>query len=67
MQLKKIDDADVSFKRWPRTLNEAFGPGSKLDVEPPKMPLRDKLLAFAYFALIGAGWYLVVAIKAGAQ
>lgn len=65
MQLKKIDDADVSFKRWPRTLNEAFGPGSKLHVET-EMPLRDKLLAFAYFALIGVGWYLIVAIKAGA-
>lgn len=67
MQLKKIDDADVSFKRWPRTLNEAFGPGSKLTVEPKKMPLRDKLLSFAFAVLIGVGWYVIVGIKAGAQ
>lgn len=64
--LKKIDDADVSFKRWPRTLNEAFGPTAKLYIEPQKTPLRDKLLAFALFAAVGAAWYLIVAIKAGA-
>lgn len=53
--------------RTPRTLNEAFGPGSKLTVESPRRVLRDRILAFAWFSLIGAGWYLVVAIKAGPQ
>jgi hypothetical protein len=67
MPVKKLDDADVSFKRWPRTLNEAFGPGSKLHVEPKKMPLRDKLLSFAFAVAIGVGWWLTVAIKAGPQ
>ncbi|MFM0638043.1 hypothetical protein PQQ63_15180 [Paraburkholderia metrosideri] len=47
-------------------MNEAFGAGSKLHVEPEKTPLRDKILAFVLFAAIGAGWYLLVAIKAGA-
>lgn len=53
--------------RVPRTLNDAFGPYAKLHVEPAKTPLRDKLLAFALFASVGAGWYLLIAIKAGAQ
>jgi hypothetical protein len=52
--------------RVPRTMNEAFGAYAKLHVEPAKMPLRDKLLAFVLFAAVGAGWYLLVAIKAGA-
>lgn len=58
--------ADVSFKRWPRTINEAFGPGSPLTVEPQKQPLRAYLWMALYGIAIGAGWYLVVAIKAGA-
>lgn len=62
--LKEIEKVDI--KRWPRTLDEAFGEGSQLTVEPQKMPLRDKLLSFAFAVAIGAGWYLVVAIKAGA-
>jgi hypothetical protein len=66
MFVKKLDDSEMQVKRWHRTLNEAFGPGSKLHVEPERMPLRDKLMAFAWFAAIGAGWYLIVAIKAGA-
>lgn len=52
--------------RIPRTLNDAFGPYAKLHVEPKRMPLRDKILALALFAAVGAGWYLLVAIKAGA-
>jgi len=63
--LKEIEKVDI--KRWPRTLNEAFGPGSQLHVEPKKMPLRDKLLSFAFAVAIGVAWYIVVGLKAGAQ
>ena len=49
--------------RVPRTLNDAFGPYAKLHVEPPKTPLRDKILAFALFAAVGAGWYLIVLVR----
>lgn len=65
--LKKIDDADVSFKPWPRTLNEAFGPAAKLHVEPEKTPLRAYVWMLAYGITVGAGLYLLVAIRAGAQ
>ncbi|PTB23483.1 hypothetical protein C9I56_39025 [Paraburkholderia caribensis] len=67
MSLKKIDDADVSFKRWPRTMTEAFGPDAKLTILKPRHALRDRILAYALFALIGVGWYVIVGIKAGAQ
>lgn len=53
--------------RIPRTMNEAFGPNAKLHVEPQKPSLRTTIVAYAVFALIGAGWYLIVAIKAGGQ
>lgn len=67
MHLKKINEADISYKRWPRTLVEAFGPEAELYVEPKRMPLRERIAAFAVMVLIGIGWYLIVGIKAGAQ
>lgn len=67
MQLKKINPADVSFKRWPRTLNEAFGPGAKLHVEQRRKPVSEYVWMVAYGVAIGIGWYVLVAIKAGAQ
>lgn len=66
MRLIKLRDEEMSFKRWPRTLNEAFGPGSQLHVEHKRMPLREKIAAFAVMVLVGIGWYVLVAIKAGA-
>jgi hypothetical protein len=66
MQLKKIDPRDVSFKRWPRTMTEAFGPDAKLTILKPRRVLRERILAYGLFALVGIGWYLIVAIKAGA-
>lgn len=67
MQLKKLADFDMSFKRWPRTLNEAFGPGSSLHIETSKTPLRAYFWMLAYGVAIGAGLYLLVGIRAGAQ
>ncbi len=67
MPVKKLDDSEMVVRRWPRTLVEAFGPEAKLHVEPQKMPLRDKLLSFAFAVAIGVGWWLAVAIKAGAR
>ncbi|CAG4887799.1 hypothetical protein [Paraburkholderia saeva] len=66
MELKKIADSDVSFRRWPRTLNEAFGPMAKLHVEPEKTPLRAYVWMVAYGVAIGAGFYVLVALKSGA-
>lgn len=54
---------NIHRDRVPRTMNEAFGAYAKLHVEPPKMPLRDKVLAFALFAAVGAGWYLIVLVR----
>jgi hypothetical protein len=65
MPVKKLDDSEMAVKRWPRTLNEAFGVGSPLTVEPKKMPLRDKLYSFSFAVAIGIGWYIVVLIKSG--
>jgi hypothetical protein len=52
--------------RAPRTLNEAFGPNAKLHIEPQKQPLRAYLWMALYGVAIGIGWYVVVAIRAGA-
>lgn len=59
---------DINHTRYrtARTLNEAFGPGSRLTVEPQKQPLRAYLWMALYGVGIGIGWYVVVAIKAGA-
>jgi hypothetical protein len=65
--VKKLDDAEMVVKRWPRTLVEAFGPDAKLHVEPKKMPLRDKLYSFAFAVAIGFAWYIAVLIKVGPQ
>lgn len=64
--LKKINPNDVSFKRWPRTMTEAFGPDAKLTILKPQRVLRERILAYGLFALVGIGWYLIVAIKVGA-
>lgn len=51
--------------RMPRTLNEAFGPGSKLTVEPDS---NAKLWVYAIATglVIGFIWWLGVALRAGA-
>lgn len=66
MQLKKIDPNDLSFKRWPRTLKEAFGPNAILTVEKRRKPVSEYVWMVVYGVAIGIGWYLIVAIKAGA-
>jgi hypothetical protein len=67
VRLIKLRDEEMSFKRWPRTLNEAFGPRAKLHVEPEKTPLRAYFWMLAYGAALGAGLYLLVGLRAGAQ
>ena len=52
--------------RAPRQLNEAFGPMAKLYVKPEKTPLRAYVWMVAYGVAIGAGFYVLVAFKAGA-
>lgn len=63
MQLKKLADDDLSFKRWPRTLNEAFGPGAHLYVQPKRYNVRGTAWAVAYGVAIGALFYLIVLVK----
>jgi len=60
-----MDDDILDCRRTPRTLNEAFGPGSKLHLEE-ESSLKGWLWAIFYGACIGAGWYALVALKAGA-
>ena len=57
MQLKKIDKADVSFKRWSRTLVEAFGPDAKLHVEPKRNGPREYAWMAVGAVCIGIVWY----------
>lgn len=58
-------DNDIRhYRPTARTLNEAFGPGSKLHVE--KRSAKGWLWAVFYGVVIGAGWYALVALKAGA-
>jgi hypothetical protein len=64
MQLKKLADDDMSFKRWPRTLGDAFGPYARLHVEPKRYNLRGWAWAIAYGMPIGALLYLVVLVRA---
>jgi hypothetical protein len=64
--LKKLADDDMSFKRWPRTLGDAFGPYARLHVEPEKTPLSAYFWMATYGVAVGALFYLIVAIKAGA-
>lgn len=67
MQLKKLDDSEMSFKPWPRTLNEAFGPGSKLCIEQHRKPFSEYAWMAAYGVAVAICWYLIVALKAGSQ
>ena len=62
MQLKKLADDEMSFKRWPRTMTEAFGPDAKLTILKPRRVLRDRVLAYGLFALVGLGWYVLVLV-----
>jgi hypothetical protein len=57
MPLKKINDADVSFKRWNRTLVEAFGPDAKLHVEPKRNGPREYAWMAVCGVCIGIVWY----------
>jgi hypothetical protein len=65
MQLKKIDKADVSFKRWPRTLVEAFGPDAKLHVEPKHNGPREYAWMVVWSVCIGIAWYVAFVIGVG--
>ena len=59
---------DLKYERLraPRTLSDAFGPYAKLHVEQEKTPLRAYVWMVVYGAAIGAGFYVLVAFKAGA-
>lgn len=59
-------DRDIRhYRATPRSLNAAFGPYSKLHVEK-QSTLRGWLYAIAYGIAVGAVWYGIVALKAGA-
>ncbi|CAG4900536.1 hypothetical protein [Paraburkholderia saeva] len=59
---------DLKYERLrsPRTLSDAFGPYAKLHVEPEKTPLRAYVWMVVWGVGIGAIWYVITAIKAGA-
>jgi hypothetical protein len=65
MQLKKLDAADVSYKRWPRTLNEAFGVGSPLHVEPKRNGPREYAWMVVGAVCVGIVWYVAFIIGVG--
>lgn len=52
--------------RIPRTLNDAFGPYARLHVEPEKLSWRAYFWMLFYGVALGVGFYVLVAIKAGA-
>ena len=53
------------YRATPRSLSQAFGPYSRLHVEK-KSEAAAWLWAIFYGAIVGAGWYALVALKAGA-
>lgn len=57
-------DRDIRhYRAAPRSLNEAFGPYSRLHVEKQS---KGWLYAIGYGLVIGLVWYGIVALKAGA-
>jgi hypothetical protein len=59
-----VFDPDIRhYRPTARTLNDAFGPYSKLHVEKQR---GGWLWAIAYGVVIGIVWYGIVAMKAGA-